>query len=116
MIYAKFLRSLRNGNSYFKLVWPAAYYEVYHAYLATLLARPQAIISLAVLSDDSDVVIAWALSEPNKLHYVWVDKDMRKKGVATALVQPFETITHLTNTALTIWNNKFPNARFNPFA
>lgn len=118
MIFSKFLRSLRHGNQYFKLIEPKAYYEVYHAYLCTLLQRPTSTIKLAVLSDDDDVVIGWSLSEGSKLHYIWVNPDGRQKGIAKAMLfgQDVKSFTHITNITLQLWNSKFPEAKFNPFA
>lgn len=128
LLFSKFLRSLRYGNEYFKLIDKDAYFQVYHAYFNTLLWRPGSIVKLAVLSDDPDVVLGWSLTEPNKLHYVYVNKDSRKMGIGKELTkEPFNTITHLTTIGLSIWGNKFNNdpsrvmptktlVVFNPFA
>ena len=128
MVYSKFLRSLRYGNDYFKLIDKDAYFEVYHNYFNSLLSRPEAIIKLAVLSDDTDVVLGWALVEPNILHYVYVNKDYRKTGIGTYLVSdPFSVITHLTTIGVSIWASKYssnpakpnpvkPLVQFNPFS
>lgn len=94
-----------------------AYFKVYNAYIETLLHRPFATVKLAVLADNFDVVLGWALMEPNKLHYVHVQKDQRKQGIARELCsQSFDTITHLTNIGLSIWAKKLPLVKYNPFA
>jgi hypothetical protein len=116
LVFSKFLRSLRFGNKYFKLIDSDAYYKVYNAYFKTLIVRPEATISLAVLSDDHDVVLGWALQEPKKLHYVYVNKDGRRMKIATALVEPFDVFTHLTMLGVAFWKNKHKKAKFNPFA
>lgn len=116
MVFAEFLRSLRFGNEYFKLVDSESYFQVYHAYFSTLLNRPEALIKLAALSDDPDVILGWALIELDKVHYVYVKKDFRRKGIARALItEPFTRFTHVTKTALLLWPTKFSNAKFNPF-
>lgn len=116
LIFSKFLRSLRFGNKYFKLIDSDAYYKVYNAYFKTLIVRPQAVVSLAVLTDEPDVVLGWALQEPKKLHYVYVNKDFRRMKIASSLVEPFDVFTHLTMLGASFWKLKHKKAKFNPFA
>lgn len=116
IVFAKFLRSLRQGNEYYKLTDAKAYFTVYHAYLETILERPDTLVKFAVLSDDSDVVLGFSIVGLMKLHYVYVHKYYRKKGIGRDLTQdPFEVITHLTRHGASIWNNRFPKVRFNPW-
>lgn len=117
MVYSKWLRTLRQGNDYFKLIDSMAYYEVYHRRISSVLARQNTLVRLAILSDDEDVVLGLSVSEAKILHYVFTQPHMRRQGIAKDLV-PFEvhTITHLTKTGLIIWNSKIPNAKFNPFS
>lgn len=117
MVYSKWLRSLRYGNDYFKLIDSAVYYDAYHRYIKTVLHRTNSIVRLAVLSDDMDVVLGFSISEKQILHYCHVHKDNRKQGIARSLV-PFKVkaITHITKTGLSIWSSKLPTAIFNPFA
>lgn len=116
MIYSKWLRSLRYGNEYFSLIDPKIYFEVYESYINSLLKRPLSIVKFAVLTDDPDVVLGWSLIEDNKLHYVYVQKDMRGQGIAQELCkEPFDTITHITLKALNIWNKHYKHVIFNPF-
>jgi hypothetical protein len=117
LLFSKFLTSLREGNDYFHLIDKEAYFGVYNAYFATLLDRPLSYVKLAVLTDEPDVVLGWALFEPRKLHYVYVHKVNRRIGVATELLkEPFEVCTHLTKMALEIWSDKHIETKFNPFA
>jgi hypothetical protein len=116
MIYSKWLRSLRFGNDYFKLIEPKAYFEAYNAYIKTILERPTTTVRIAALTDDLDVALGFSVAENNTLHYVHVHRDNRKQGIGRSLV-PFkvETITHITKTGLVIWAEKLPTAIFNPF-
>lgn len=117
MIYAKWMRSLRTGNDYFKLIQPRIYYDVYNQYIKSILARPLTIVRLAVLSDDPDVVLGFSVSEDSHiLHYCHVHTDSRNQGIGSSLV-PFQVavITHITKIGLSIWNSKYPDAIFNPF-
>lgn len=116
MILAKWLRTLKYGNDFFKLIESDGYFESYQKFIKSLLARPQCIVRLAVLSDAPDVCLGFSVSEPDILHYLWVHRDNRKVGVGRALVQfPFKYITHLTIHGMRMWTKNFPNAKFNPF-
>lgn len=117
-ILANWLISYKHCNDYMKLIDRDAYFESYKVILQNIMRRPFSIIRLAVLSLDYDVVLGWSCIEAATLHYVYVNKDMRKKGIAKHLVPKFkeiEILTHLTKAGLAIWNNKMPNAIFDPF-
>lgn len=120
MIYSKWMRSFRYGNEYIKLSDSDSYYKAYHTYITRILAQPDAQVRLAVLSENVDVVLGWSVTRQATqgyiLEYVWCHSDNRRIGIATSLVpQPVTTITHLTNTGLSIWPQKLPNAVFNPW-
>lgn len=116
MILSKWLRSLKFGNDFFRLIDNDAYFSSYQKYIKQLLERPQCIIRLAVLTDEPDTCLGFCVSEPDILHFVWSHKDNRKIGIAASLTQfPFSSITHLTTMGMSIWHKKFPTAKFNPF-
>ena len=117
-VYSKWLRSLRHGNDYFRLIQPAgSYYTQYRRYIASVLARADCVVHIAVLADDHDVILGFSVSHGNVLDYVHVHKDNRRLGIGTKLIPAgVDTITHLTKTGLTIWANKHSHLRFNPFA
>jgi GNAT superfamily N-acetyltransferase len=116
MVFNKFLLSLRYSNDYFKLIEKNAYFKTYERFIGNLLHRDSAYLRLAVLSDDHDVVLGWALMEPECMHYVYVNRDYRRIGIAKALVkEPFKEFSHLTKIAMLLWSSKFPEAKFNPF-
>lgn len=117
MVLSKFMRTLRYGNEYFKLIDSDSYYTAYRFYILRLLNRDNTIVRLAVLSEDTDVCLGWSLSEGSTLHYVYVAKEQRGQGIAKRLVpQKIDTFTHLTKAGLSLWNNKAKDAKFNPFA
>lgn len=116
LVYSKWLRSLRYGNEYFKLIESKSYYDTYQKYINLLLNRDHSILRLAALNDDLDVVLGWSLIEKDILHYVHVTNDYRNNGIATSLVPgEINFITHLTKPAMTIWNNKLSGVKFDPF-
>jgi GNAT superfamily N-acetyltransferase len=115
-IKAKFKRSLRDGNDLFKLCDANAYFTAYSKYIDALLARPNSIIRLCVLTDSPDVALGWSLIENDVLHYVFVQRDFRNKGIGKALVPvSINWISHITHTGVRIWT-KHKHVRLNPFA
>jgi GNAT superfamily N-acetyltransferase len=116
LIYSKWLRSLKYGNDYYKLIDNEAYYKAYHTYIERLLAMPLMQVRLATLSDDDDIVLGFSCSRGITLDYVHVHKDYRRHGIgSTLLPQNVEVITHLTHNGMSFWTAKCPNAKFNPF-
>lgn len=117
IILSKWMRSLRFGNDYYKLMDKDAYYGAYHPYIEKIINDPESCIKFATLSEDEDVVLGFSVSRDNVLHYVHVHKDVRKQGIGRSLVPDgIEVITHLTKNGLVIWSNKCPRWKFNPFA
>ncbi len=116
-VYSKWLRSLRQGNDFFKMVHAEDYYRAYHHYLTALFSRPDAVIRLAHLSDDQDIVLGFSFCRGSVLDYVYVQKDFRRMGIGRLLVpKQIDTISHVTRTGLTIWGSTCGHWKFNPFA
>lgn len=116
LIYSKWLRSLKFGNDYFRLIDNDSYYKAYHQYITLLLMRPNSLLYIASLSDEPDVVLGFSLIENRTLHYIHVHKDNRHIGIAKSLVvKKIDAITHITKIGLQIWQ-KYPDVKFNPFA
>ena len=116
MVLDYWRKSLRKGNQFFQLVEGKTFFEHYNPYLKALLERPATKVRLAVLTSDIHNCLGFSVSEPDVLHYVWVRPSAQRLGIMTALLQfPFSVITHLTRNGMTVWNNKFPHVKFNPF-
>jgi GNAT superfamily N-acetyltransferase len=116
MVYSKWLRSLRYGNDYFKLINQNAYYEAYHRYIEHILAHKDCWVRMAVLSDDTDTVLGWAVGRGTILDYVHVHRDYRRIGIASSLLpKDVSRITHVTKNGISFWTAKCPEAVFNPF-
>ena len=114
-VYANWLNSCRQGNDYFKLIDSRVYYTKYKPYIKSVLDRDKTLVKIAVLSEDEDVVLGFAIDEGQILHYVYVGKDYRRASIGESLVSHFSSFTHLTKVGMSIWNKKYPDAIFNPF-
>jgi len=114
-VQATWKRSLRDGNELYRLIDSKRYFDAYAGYVKRLIATPGAVIRVAILSDDPDVALGWSLISGEILHYVFVKRDARNKGIAKALVPvTIGWISHMTNTGIRIWN-KHKHVRFDPF-
>lgn len=117
-ILARWLRSFRDKNDYIKLVDSKSYFKAYEPYLKRIITQSSTIIKMAVLSDEPDVTLGFAIFTGTVLHYVYVGSDFRNNGIASALVSIPEAITsftHLTKAGLELWPKYAPDAIFNPF-
>jgi len=115
MLMSKWLRSLRYGNRYFKLIDPPAYWGNYHNYLANIISGPGTRIRLATLSEDDDVVLGFSVCRDRCLDYVWVHNLQRKQGIGKALVPiDLDTYSHITTVGESIIKQKL-DWKFNPF-
>jgi hypothetical protein len=117
LLFSKWLLSLRYSNDFFKLIDGREYFTNYQKFIELILAKPETTVRLAVLTDDQDVVLGFAVNRKKTLDYIYVNKENRKAGIGKALYpQNTNTITHITKIGLSIWGSKLPAVRFNPFA
>lgn len=117
LIFSRWLRSFRFGVAYIKKTDPTEYYKKYHQFIELLLSKPDSTVRLAVLTDDHDVVLGFSVSREDVLDYVHVQVDHRKNGIAKKLVpKNITTATHMTQLAQGIWQAKYKQLKFNPFA
>ncbi len=113
-IFAKWLRSLRSGNDYFKLIDTDKYFKTYQNYIEQLLMR--SFVKLAHLTEDRDVVLGFSVIERSSLHYVYVQKLNRRQGIAREITPDYiDSISHVTKDGLAFWNKELSKAKFNPF-
>lgn len=116
LIFSKWLRSLRFGSDAFKHIESTYYYREYHKFIESLLEKPDAIVRLAVLSDNHDVVLGFSVSREDVLDYIHVHLDQRRQGIAKKLAPiGITAFTHYTNTAGLIWRSeKYKHLEFKP--
>lgn len=119
LVYSTWLRSLRHGNSYFKLIYPPdAYYATYGNYISRILETPLCYVRLALLDEDRDNVLGYLIHRGDILDYCYIQKEQRRNGIARSLLpEGIKVITHLTHTAMSIWagNSHYQHFHFNPF-
>jgi len=116
LIYATWLRCYEANSLQSKNVPRDVFFAEHHGVIDRIFARnPE--IKLAVLPDDPSVVLGWAVTEPNTVHFVYVKPTFRKYGIAKALLshvrRPF-MYTHHTY-ILRELNRHVADSTFNPY-
>ena len=113
-VMATWLNSLKHHNPLFKDSDRDGYYGAYPRFIEALIAR--SVTKIAVLDGDEDVAFGWSCVEGNKLHYIFVREDSRRMGFAKSLYpQNIKVYTHMTDVGRSLWKQKFPTNKFNPF-
>ena len=113
LVIAKWGRSFRHGNDYAKLIDADSYFQNYPRYIQAILTLPQTTVRLATLIDDTDVVLGFSIVSDTTLHYVYVNRGVRRQGIGKTLIPPnIDRFTHLTTPVLGLWPIKMPNAKF----
>jgi hypothetical protein len=119
MVYSKWLRSQRFGNDYFRLIDSDSYYKAYQKHISYVLAQPDCLVRMAVLDDDADVVLGFAITRNKIVDYCHTQRDYRRIGICHSLLSDIGdgtgwTISSVTKIAMLLWC-KAPKAIFNPF-
>src|ERR1035437_8960555 len=81
MIRKDFKTALRYGNGWYKLIDQDRYYQIYEAIISALLKRPDSVVRVAVASEDPSLAYGWSIVEDEKVHFVFVKKDVRNEGI-----------------------------------
>lgn len=116
-IYSTFLRGLYYGNSFYSQIPKDIFMANYKPFITNLIATGRAVINIACLKEDSDVILGYSIlsSDYQAIHFVFVKSRFRKQGIARSLVpQRPVAVTHLTGIGR-ILLTKFPHTIFNPF-
>ncbi len=115
-IFSTWLKGLRYGNDFFKLIDQEAYFDKYHQVLEGVLSNPSTTVKVACLVEDQSVIIGYAVFRGLVLDWVFVKKPWRNIGIAKDLVpSDVSTITHITKIGVSLLA-KNPKVRLNPFA
>lgn len=116
VVYSRWLKSHRFGSPLMKRIDANNYYKYWHEHIENLMAKDDAIMRFAVLSDDRDIVLGFSHCRGDILDYVHVAGDYRKLGIARDLV-PYniKAISHITETGYNIWQKKHKEWKFTPF-
>lgn len=69
------------------------FYKAASERIADILKRPDSRTRVACLSDDSDMLLGWSVLVGDRLEFVYVKIDYRRKGIGRLLVKGFKTFS-----------------------
>jgi hypothetical protein len=116
LVLSTWLKGLRYGNDWYKLIEQNAYYTNYHKAIEAILNVPTTQVLVASLRDDPDTILGYSVlnKDGSVLHWVFVKSAWRHIGIAKLLSQNVKTVTHVTKAGVSILKNH-PEVVFNPF-
>lgn len=113
-ILATWLKGLRFGNSWYRLIDNKVYFKLYHSVISAIISKPTTRVIVACLKEEPSVILGYSVVEGDKLHWCQVKKAWRGIGIAKSLVpESVTTATHITEIGKSILLKK--NLIFNPF-
>jgi hypothetical protein len=94
------------------------YYDGHHAVIERVLPRSRVVV--ACLPDNPTVDLGFAVGEADTLHFVYVKRNFRQFGVASALLEALDLpksprISHVTGDWFRCFRSRFPSSRWNPY-
>lgn len=116
-IFSTFLRGLYYGDSFYSQIPKDVFMTNYKPFITHLIASGRAVINVACLKEDKDVILGYSIlsADYQAIHFVFVKSLWRKRGIARSLVPSHpQAVTHLTALGRTLLT-KFQNCIFNPF-
>lgn len=84
------------GNWFYNCMKEFYYNEEYHKYITKLLFKPETQLEMAVLADDPEMILGYAVFAKDVLYYIYVKLDYRGQGIATLLLKD-KNIKYVTN-------------------
>lgn len=116
-ILATFLRGLYYGDSWFSFIPKRIFMDNYKSVAQALVNSPKVFVNVACLKDEPDVILGYSIvsSDYQALHWVYVKRVWRLRGIARALVPSHPTsVSHLSSEGKSLLF-KINNPDFNPF-
>lgn len=116
-ILSKFLRTLRYGNDLYRLIAPEFYWDTLSNRLKSIVGNPTCSVALAVLADETDVLLGFLIHRAHVLDYAWVTNHCRRNGIMRSMMpNDIQIYTHVTKHFLPVLaTERFKKTKFNPF-
>jgi hypothetical protein len=117
-ILSTFLRGLYYGETWFSEIPKDIFMDNYKVIANALINSPKVVIKVACLPEDLDTIIGYSIlsSDYQTVHFVYIKKIWRERGVAKTLLPSHLTyVSHLTALGKLLLSKLKP-AVFNPFS
>lgn len=114
-ILSTWLKGLYYGNSEVKQMPQELYYQQYADKFLATLNSPDVKVSVACLQDDTNTIIGYLVSTGTAVHWLYVKKDFRSKGIANLLLKHDNYLTYTLSTKAGSAIAKKKKLTYNPF-
>lgn len=113
LILSTWLKGLYFGSDYFRTIDASDFFEHYNRLFNAYLDSHFSSVTIAALRNDPDVIVGYSIADEDTLHFVFVKKAWRKKGIGRMLVPVMpKVITFLTKVGKSL---KPDSVKFKPF-
>lgn len=117
LIFSTWIKGLyfsANKDTWISSIPEHIFSKNYSKVITSIIKKSLVDIAIACLKDSPDVILGYAIFEPETIHWVYVKSSWRDIGIARDLVPPqIKYASHITPTSKTICYRK--NITFDPF-
>lgn len=99
-------RASYEGSGYSKTMPKWFYRVIQTAKITAMLNRST--VKVATLPDDTDLIVAWSVTEGDAIHYVYVREAFRAKGIAKWLLGDLSQYRYYTHKSRALKDVKLP--------
>lgn len=114
-IFATWLRSYKHSSQFARRVPDRLFYKFHQAAIARILGRGAETL-VCTPPGEPELILGYSVREGVTLHFVYVKKPFRRRGIGLALLRPApELFTHWTNDWDVLKEKACPDAQYNPY-
>jgi hypothetical protein len=92
LVFSTWLKCYQANSVHAKRIPKSLFFERHHEVVEAILSRPTTQVLTAAWSEDPEVILGYAVTEPAKrtVHFVYVKPAFRRSGLAAALLADLE--------------------------
>lgn len=121
-VFSSYLRSYKYGNPLADMISTGDFFHHQRLNIMAILASESSTAIVACLPDDEDIILGFAITEPQIVHFVYVKADWRNQGIAKEMLKEARvnldiktSFTHWTEYALYLdFKGRYPCLIYNP--
>lgn len=116
-IYSTWERSYRYDSYLGKNCKNSIFFPYYARVIDWILSQSDTQVLLAVLPDEPNVILGYAVLQPNTLHYAFTKEAFQRMGIAKSIIGHFGQVQYFTHKTQSVVPclARHPELTFNPF-
>lgn len=97
-LFTTWIKGLYHGNEYYRDINFDIHFRNYKLIIENILQRPNINIHVLCIKESPEIIIGYAVTEQDTLHWLFIKPNLRNQGLIHKLInnQSFTTCTHLT--------------------